>query len=142
MVSATPDNANPIIHTSAASRRPRKRADSLDLSDDDEWARLGRDSSDDGLYDDELQEEIDGDEIFGESRSAELSSGASRGWLVERGSAGSRGAFNEGVECDSRRCFRLYSEPRRARPVSAAPWRLGSLSREGRVAGVSMVAGS
>lgn len=71
MVSATPDNANPIIHTSAASRRPRKRADSLDLSDDDEWARLGRDSSDDGLHDDELQEEIDGDEIFGQSRLAE-----------------------------------------------------------------------
>lgn len=76
MVSATPDNANPIIHTStSATRRSRKRADSLDLSDDDEWARLANNSSDEeggggggyqGTWDDQLQEEIDGEEIFGE----------------------------------------------------------------------------
>lgn len=69
MVSATPDNANPIVHTSTA-RRTRKRADSLDLSDDEEWARLGRghdDDDDEGAADDEQLEEIDGEEIFGQS---------------------------------------------------------------------------
>lgn len=71
MAGATPDNANPVIHTSAA-RRTRKRADSLDLSDDDEWARLGRNQDDEGELDDEQLEEIDGEEIFGQSACSDL----------------------------------------------------------------------
>lgn len=70
MVSATPDNANPVIHTSAA-RRTRKRADSLDFSDDEDWARLGR-GHDDGAADDEQPEDIDGEEIFGQSATIAL----------------------------------------------------------------------
>ncbi|GAA6003311.1 hypothetical protein JCM10207_001856 [Rhodosporidiobolus poonsookiae] len=65
-----PDNANPTIHATAATsgRRTRKRADSLDLADDDSWARLGHqleygdDAHDDQL--DRLDEQIDSEEIF------------------------------------------------------------------------------
>lgn len=64
MVSATPDNANPIIHASTSSRR-NKRYDSLDLDDDDHWARLGRDA-DDREGEESAADEIDGEEIFGE----------------------------------------------------------------------------
>ncbi|KAI5479582.1 hypothetical protein MNV49_003319 [Pseudohyphozyma bogoriensis] len=60
-----PDNANPVIHSSAASRRTRKRSDSLDLSDDDAWDRLARRTDGEDFDDDGEIEEIDGDEIFG-----------------------------------------------------------------------------
>jgi hypothetical protein len=66
MVSAAPDNANPVIHSSAGpSRRSKNRADAFDLSDDDEWDRTspGVDGMD---VDDALEEEIDAEEIFGQ----------------------------------------------------------------------------
>ena len=62
------DNANPIIHSAAGpSRRSKKRFDALDLSDDDEWDRRGRDLGGD-LGDEGQEEEIDGEEIYGEWR--------------------------------------------------------------------------
>ncbi|BGP13561.1 hypothetical protein JCM10213_008895 [Rhodosporidiobolus nylandii] len=70
MNASAPDNANPVIHSTAATsgRRTRKRADSLDLSDDDSWERLGKeleygeDIEEDQL--DGLDEQIDSEEIF------------------------------------------------------------------------------
>lgn len=65
---AGPDNANPTIHAaSGASRRTRKRAASLDLSDDDEWESRGK-SLDATAFDDGVEQEIDGEEIFGKLR--------------------------------------------------------------------------
>ena len=78
MVAATPDNANPIIHsTGAASRRATKRADELDFGDDETWERLGRDplngeivmDSLEQLHEDSASEEIDREEIFGKLHS-------------------------------------------------------------------------
>lgn len=75
MNSATPDNANPVIHTASA-RRTRHRSNSLDLSDDDEWDRKGRlnragSEDEDSTWADPHSELaqfdlIDQDEIFGE----------------------------------------------------------------------------
>ncbi|GAA5896545.1 hypothetical protein JCM6882_005724 [Rhodosporidiobolus microsporus] len=70
MNSSAPDNANPIIHSTAAtsSRRTRARADSLDLSDDDEWVRFGRELEGGQGFEEEqmegLEEQIDSEEIF------------------------------------------------------------------------------
>ncbi|GAA6026730.1 hypothetical protein JCM8097_005819 [Rhodosporidiobolus ruineniae] len=77
-MSATLDNANPTIHStaSASSRRTRRRRDSLDLSaaGDEAWARFGRELGaregaeggeselEDALRD--IEEAIDGDEVF------------------------------------------------------------------------------
>ncbi|KAK4704414.1 hypothetical protein P7C70_g1802, partial [Phenoliferia sp. Uapishka_3] len=60
------DNANPVIHSSAGpSRRSKSRFDALDLSDDDEWERRGRSlDSETNPYDEGVEEEIDGEEIF------------------------------------------------------------------------------
>ena len=72
------DNANPIIHSAAGpSRRSKKRFDALDLSDDDEWDRRGRGRAlggDLSLCDEGAEEEIDGEEIYGEWR-LDLSAG-------------------------------------------------------------------
>ncbi|KAL8278006.1 hypothetical protein RQP46_009638 [Phenoliferia psychrophenolica] len=58
------DNANPIIHSAAGPSRHRsKRFDALDLSDDDEWDRRGR-NLDGELFDEGGEEEIDGEEIY------------------------------------------------------------------------------
>ena len=74
MVAATPDNANPIIHsTGGASRRATKRADELDFGDDESWERMGRDPLNGEIVMDSLAEreedsageEIDKEEIFG-----------------------------------------------------------------------------
>ncbi|GAA5843554.1 hypothetical protein JCM11251_001654 [Rhodosporidiobolus azoricus] len=71
MNASAPDNANPIIHSTAATsgRRTRKRADSLDLSDDDEWMRFGRELEQGQGYEEDLldglEEQIDSEEIFG-----------------------------------------------------------------------------
>lgn len=74
MVAATPDNANPIIHsTGGASRRATKRADELDFGDDESWERMGRDPLNGEIVMDSLTEreedsageEIDKEEIFG-----------------------------------------------------------------------------
>ncbi|GAA5919350.1 hypothetical protein JCM1841_004355 [Sporobolomyces salmonicolor] len=68
MVAATPDNANPVIHTTnAPSRRSTKRSHDLDLDDDDHWARLGRELQYGSEEDDDIEdvnEDIDEDEIF------------------------------------------------------------------------------
>lgn len=68
MPSAAADNANPVIHTTSSARRNRKRADSLDLSDDETWERRGKQlggSETDEDEDGEI-EPIDSEEIFGE----------------------------------------------------------------------------
>lgn len=69
MPSTGPDNANPIVHATAttSSRRSRRSGADLDLSDDKEWARLGRNAEQDSEVDndDEFAEDIDADEIFG-----------------------------------------------------------------------------
>ena len=71
MPSSGPDNANPIIHTPAGSsnRRSRRGGNELNLSDEDEWTRLGRNADDNSGYDydADLTEEIDSEEIFGPS---------------------------------------------------------------------------
>ncbi|GAA5992400.1 hypothetical protein JCM11641_002732 [Rhodosporidiobolus odoratus] len=70
MNSSTPDNANPIIHSTAAAtyRRTRRRADSLDLADDDTWERLGQElhygSGGNDSHVDGFDEQIDDEEIF------------------------------------------------------------------------------
>lgn len=79
MVNATPDNANPTIHSSTRSAR-RVRVADLDLSADDDlaWDRLGhqleheanalelaRRSNSAGQGDHRSRDEIDEDEIFG-----------------------------------------------------------------------------
>lgn len=80
---ATPDNANPVIHSSTAPGRRANKHDLLDFEDDAEWEKMGRrvlpgarkgGNSDDemgmeGLDDLEggVGEEIDKEEIFGES---------------------------------------------------------------------------
>lgn len=58
MVAATPDNANPVVHSQTGTRRAR-RTDELDFSDDDLWARAGEAQLEHPV------EQIDEDEIFG-----------------------------------------------------------------------------
>lgn len=72
------DNANPIVHASAGpSRRSKKRFDALDLSDDDEWDRRGR-NLDGDLFDEGGEEEIDREEIYGQWRSRNGRTGGPR----------------------------------------------------------------
>lgn len=66
MVSASPDNANPIIHSTQASRRVVKRSDDLNFSDDEQWERMASIGMGVQSDADELTpEEIDPEEIFG-----------------------------------------------------------------------------
>lgn len=84
LASASPDNANPTIHSTAATsgRRSRRRIDSLDLDDDDQWARLNRElqygngcENEGSLTAEEFEEQIDSDEIFGQSLAYQLQRG-------------------------------------------------------------------
>jgi hypothetical protein len=92
MVNATPDNANPTIHSSTRSNARRVRVADLDLSADDDlaWDRLGhqleheanalelaRSNANASLQADHRspRDEIDEDEIFGPFLISHLSSG-------------------------------------------------------------------
>lgn len=70
MQAAAPDNANPVVHATAGStaRRLRRPIDDLDLSDDDEWAKLGRNADEYEDLDASRADEIDAEEIFGKLR--------------------------------------------------------------------------
>ena len=59
-------------------RSTKARSDSLDLSDDDEWARLG--STEGEGEDDGGAEEIDQEEIFGASSGVLARMEADAGW--------------------------------------------------------------
>lgn len=66
MQSATPDNANPVVHTS--SNRRTKRSDGLDFSDDEAWSKLGSTASSSFVEsgsEEDGEDEIDREEIFG-----------------------------------------------------------------------------
>jgi hypothetical protein len=63
-----PDNANPIIHNTAGStNRHSRRTRGVDLTDDQEWAKLSRNAEGDIDDDDQdsSMEDIDSEEIFG-----------------------------------------------------------------------------
>ncbi|GAA6050124.1 hypothetical protein JCM3770_001384 [Rhodotorula araucariae] len=67
MSSATPDNANPTIHASAAAPTRRARLALLDLADDDQWDRLEHQLEHGDLDHDDharAEDQIDQDEIF------------------------------------------------------------------------------